>query len=100
VTVGDGVYIADCHHGYNDTTLGILEQPLSLGSIHIGRRAWLGYGSFVAGNLSIGEHAIIGANSVVTKSVDPYTVVAGTPARPIKRYNRASGVWEKNVRED
>jgi acetyltransferase-like isoleucine patch superfamily enzyme len=94
VTIGDGVYIADSNHVYSDATLGIRDQPLSLGSIHIAPRAWLGYGSFVAGNVTIGEHAVVGANSVVTKSVESYTVVAGTPAKPIKLYNHASGVWE------
>lgn len=68
-------------------------QPLVRGSVRIGRMAWLGYGSFIAGELEIGEHSVIGANSVVTKSVPPYTVVAGAPAKVIKRYDFALQQW-------
>ena len=95
VTIGDHVYIGGGRHGYEDPDAGALEQPLVLGSVEIGCRAWIGYGSFIAGvgALTIGEHAIIGANSVVTKSVPDFTVVAGAPARPIKRFDHASKGW-------
>lgn len=95
VTIGDKVYIADSHHEFADISAGIRDQPLRPGSIFIGRGAWLGYGAFLAGDIVIGEHAIVGANSVVTKSVDPYTVVAGAPARPIRRFNPKNRQWEK-----
>jgi len=96
VTIGDKAYIADSHHEFSDVTAaGIRDQPLRPGRISIGRGAWIGYGAFIAGDISIGEHAVVGANSVVTKSVDAFTVVAGTPARPIKRYNAEIGKWER-----
>ena len=93
VTIGDNVYIADSHHEYTDPQKGILEQPLLAGKISIGKGAWIGYGAFVAGDVSIGEHAVIGANSVVTRSVSAYTVVAGVPAKLIKRFDHATGLW-------
>lgn len=93
VTIGDNVYIADSHHGYSDPQLGVLDQPLLVGAIFIGQGAWIGYGAFVAGDVAIGEHAVIGANSVVTRSVAAYTVVAGVPAKPIKRFDHATGRW-------
>ena len=93
VTIGDNVYIADSHHEYSDPQKGILAQPLLTGKISIGRGAWIGYGAFVAGDVSIGEHAVIGANSVVTRSVAAYTVVAGVPAKLIKRFDHATGRW-------
>jgi acetyltransferase-like isoleucine patch superfamily enzyme len=94
-TLGDNVYVADSHHGFSDVRIGIRDQSLLPGEIYIGKGAWLGYGVFVAGNVVIGEHAVVGANSVVTKSVDPYTVVAGAPAKPISRYNPQTKQWEK-----
>lgn len=93
VTIGDNVYIADSRHGYEDVRIGILPQPLVTGKIRIGRTAWLGYGCVVARDLEIGEHAVIGANSVVTRSVPAYTVVAGSPAKAIKKYDAETEKW-------
>jgi len=57
------------------------------GSITIASDAWIGTGSVILPNVTIGEGAVVGANSVVTKSVAPYTVVGGVPARKIKEVN-------------
>ena len=94
-TIGDHVYVGGGRHGYEDIHKRVLIQPLLTGSIRIGPCAWIGYGSFVAGtgDLEIGEHAVVAANSVVTKSVPPYTVVAGAPARTVKRYDFQRGLW-------
>jgi serine O-acetyltransferase len=50
----------------------------------IGRNVYLGAGSILLGSIHIGDGATIGAGSVVTKNVEPATVVAGNPARPIQ----------------
>ena len=55
------------------------------GSITISADAWIGTGSVILPNVTIGEGAVVGANSVVTKSVPPYTVVGGVPAKYIKQ---------------
>jgi acetyltransferase-like isoleucine patch superfamily enzyme len=57
------------------------------GSITIGPDAWIGAGAVILPDVSIGEGAVIGANSVVTRSIAPYTVVGGVPARFIKKIN-------------
>lgn len=93
VTIGDNVYLADSHHSYGNPTMSILEQPLLPGEISIGRGAWIGYGAFVAGNVSVGDYAVVGANSVVTRPVPAYTVVAGVPARAIRRFDSVLGQW-------
>jgi maltose O-acetyltransferase len=54
------------------------------GSITIASDAWIGTGAVLLPDVMIGEGAVVGANSVVTKSVAPYTVVGGVPARKIK----------------
>jgi acetyltransferase-like isoleucine patch superfamily enzyme len=54
------------------------------GIITINRDAWIGAGSIILPNITIGECAIVGAGSVVTKDVPPYTVVAGNPAKVIR----------------
>jgi acetyltransferase-like isoleucine patch superfamily enzyme len=52
--------------------------------IHIARNVWIGFDSCVLPGVSIGEGSIVGARSVVTHSVPPFTIVAGNPARVIR----------------
>lgn len=54
------------------------------GSITIKADAWIGTGAVILPNITIGEGAVVGANSVVTKNVEPYTIVGGVPAHYIK----------------
>ncbi|TKB57591.1 CatB-related O-acetyltransferase [Ferrimonas aestuarii] len=60
------------------------EAYVGKGDTHIGDGAWLGMRAMIMPGVSIGEGAIIAANSVVTKDVPPYAVVAGSPATVIK----------------
>lgn len=58
--------------------------PVKHGPITIENDAWLGTGVIVLPDITIGEGAVVGANSVVTKDVRPYTIVGGSPARLIR----------------
>ena len=53
--------------------------------VTIGHDVWIGHGSIILPNVSIGNGAIVGAGAVVTKDVKAYTVVGGSPAKTIKR---------------
>ena len=53
--------------------------------VHIGNNVWLGFEVCILPGVHIGEGAIVGARSVVQDNVEPYTIVAGNPARLIKR---------------
>jgi acetyltransferase-like isoleucine patch superfamily enzyme len=53
------------------------------GDITIGNDVWVGMGALILGGVTIGDGAIIAARSVVTKNVEPYTIVAGIPAKRI-----------------
>lgn len=53
--------------------------------ISIGADAWIGGAAVLCPGVRIGEHAVVGAGSVVTRDVEPYCVVAGNPARVIRR---------------
>lgn len=56
--------------------------------VTIGNDVWIGEGCFVNAGITIGDGAIVGAHSVVTKDVPPYSIVAGAPARLIRyRFN-------------
>ena len=55
----------------------------TLAGIHLGTRSWVGTRAMLLPGVRIGEGAIVGAGAVVSKDVEPYTVVAGVPARVI-----------------
>jgi len=95
VITADRVYISDNLHGYEDIHTPICFQPVySKGEVSIGDETWIGENVSII-SVRIGKHCVIGANSVVTKDVPDYSVVAGAPARVIKKYNDVTGLWEK-----
>ena len=51
---------------------------------HIGHDTWIGAGAMVKPEVTLGHGAVVAAGAVVTKDVDPYTIVAGTPAKPLR----------------
>jgi maltose O-acetyltransferase len=53
------------------------------GDVIIGDRVWIGYRALILPGVSLGEGAVVGAGAVVTRSVPPFTIVAGNPAKPI-----------------
>jgi len=60
--------------------------------VRICRGAWIGAKSIVLKGVTVGEGAVVGAGSVVTRNVDPYTVVAGNPARLIRVIDDSNGL--------
>ncbi|WP_130802821.1 acyltransferase [Acinetobacter ihumii] len=89
IILHDQVRIAAyCHlyafdHG-TDLSRPIYQQAVTSKGIEIGRDVWLGAHVGVKDGISIGEHAIVGMNSMVTKNVEARHMVAGNPARWIK----------------
>ncbi|MBD3729210.1 MAG: acyltransferase [Sphingomonadales bacterium] len=57
--------------------------------VRIGDKAWIGFNTIVLAGVTIGEGAVIGCGSIVTRDVPAYAVVAGNPARIIREDNRA-----------
>lgn len=57
------------------------------GKVIVGNDAWIGAGAIIMPDVHIGEGSIVGAGSVVTKNVEPFTIVAGVPARKIGDVN-------------
>ena len=92
VSIARGVYIADHSHAYEDTDQPIQAQGLTgIAPVEIGDGAWLGENSVVLPGVRIGRGAVVSANSVVTRSVLDHTVVAGAPARIVRRITGSSG---------
>lgn len=73
-------------HGWDSGTPSKKEvQALSKGDTIIGNDVWIGHEAMIMPGVKIADGAIIGARSVVTQDVPPYSIVAGNPARMIKR---------------
>lgn len=62
--------------------------PRQVASTMIKRGAWIAPGCIILAGITIGENSIVGAGSVVVKDVEPYTIVAGNPAKLIKRLHK------------
>jgi acetyltransferase-like isoleucine patch superfamily enzyme len=96
VIMSSYVFITDHEHGFQDVTKSIHEQPLSEGGrVKIGDNVFLGEKCSILKNVSIGEHSVIGSNSVVTKDVPAYSVAVGNPAHVIKQYDFNLKQWIK-----
>jgi acetyltransferase-like isoleucine patch superfamily enzyme len=93
VLIADKVFISDNSHGYYNIDTPIIKQPLvQLAEVVIGENSWIGENVAISG-ASIGKSCIIGANSVVTKNINDYTVAVGAPAKPIKRFCFETKKW-------
>lgn len=95
VTISAFVYIADCGHSIDDMTGDVIAKPLDIKKTKIGDGAFIGIGARIMPGVTIGEHAIIGANAVVTKDVPPYHMVGGIPAKTLKTYDIEKKEWMK-----
>lgn len=97
VMLGPGVLITDHSHEFSNPEQPIHAQGLTAGgTVVVERNAWLGFGACIvctSGTLVVGRNSVVGANSVVTRSVPPYSVVAGNPAKIIRRYDPESQKW-------
>ena len=64
---------------------GELKKLKEENTIVIGNDVWIGHGVIIVGNITVGNGAILAAGSIVTKDVPSYTIVAGVPAKPIRK---------------
>lgn len=85
-------------HGLDQQTdtVAIGARERAGGTIRIEDDCWIGFGAAIIceeGELVIGRHSVVGANCVITRSIPPYSVVAGDPARIVKQYDFAKNKW-------
>ena len=97
VFTGPNVFIADYNHNYSNIKIPIREQDdvVYTEGVIIKRDTWIGTNVAIVGNVNIGKHCVIGANSVVTHNIPDYSVAVGCPARVIKRYDFNQNKWVK-----
>ena len=86
VLLSPNVYITDCDHEYRNVDIPVIDQGVVQKGqkVSVGEGSYIGINAVIVGNVKIGKHCVIGANSVVTKDVPDYCVAVGSPARVIK----------------
>ncbi|SEG17511.1 acetyltransferase [Flavobacterium urumqiense] len=107
VTIGDNVliaskvFISDLNHGsygaddiHDSPNTPPNERELYAKAVIIQENVWLGESVSVLSGVTIGRGTIVGANSVVSKSLPSYVIAVGIPAKVIKKYNFVSERWE------
>ncbi len=84
VRIGPNVSFFTTNHNYIKKDIKIKHQGYTTGSIIIENDVWIGANVTILPNVKIGEGAVIGAGSIVSKNIDSFTIVAGNPAKVIK----------------
>ena len=90
---------ADCHFNGSDHAISnpfapyYAEASTADKSIHVGPNCWFGSSVIILKGVAIGHGSIIGAGSIVTKSLPPFSMSIGSPARVIRRYDPLAKEW-------
>ncbi|WP_312185142.1 acyltransferase [Sphingobacterium sp.] len=96
VQIGQHVLISGLNHKYEDVDITIAEQGIEVSPVKINNNVWIGANAVILAGITIGEHCVVGAGSVVTKDVPPFSVVVGNPAKVVKKWDAQQRKWIKN----
>jgi len=83
--LADRVMLIDFDHGVVEVERPIREQGIYKRDVRVGHNVWVGYGACLLRGATVGDNAIVGTNTVVTKDVPADAVVAGAPARVLRK---------------
>lgn len=84
VLIAPGCHITDANHG-TDPQHPIRDQPRTVASVRIGDDVWIGAGAKILSGVEIGDGAVVAAGAVVVRDVPAMAIVAGVPARVLRR---------------
>jgi acetyltransferase-like isoleucine patch superfamily enzyme len=82
--IADRTMMIDFDHGMVETERPIREQGIYKRNVTVGHNVWIGYGACLLRGVSVGDNAVIGTSSVVTKSIPDNAVAAGVPAEVVR----------------
>lgn len=94
-TISANVFISNVNHDYKEIDVHSLEQRMIVKETVIGNYCFIGYGAVILPGTKLGKQCIVGANSVVSGEFPDYCVLAGSPARIIRKYNQETKQWER-----
>ena len=89
------VLVTTIDHLFLDVSKSILKNDITTKDVKIGNYCFFGMDSKIFPGVEIGDHVIVGANSIVMNDLPSFTVCVGVPAKPIKKYNFETGRREK-----
>lgn len=97
VGIASGVCIEDHHYEYEGASEDrpLKKQPFRVAEVIVEDGVMIGEHATVLLGVRIGRNSWIGANSVVTADVPPYSIAAGVPARVVRRLDPETGKWER-----
>lgn len=93
VNLAQNITVTGLNHNYQDITTPISEQGVSTSKVFISDNVWIGANSVILPGVNIGNHSVIGAGSVVTRDIPPYSIALGNPAKVIKKYDLDKKDW-------
>ena len=85
VNLAQGITVTALNHNFSDTNKRIDEQGVSTNLVTIEDDVWVGANAVILPGVTIGEHCVVAAGAIVTKDVPPHSLVAGVPAKVIKK---------------
>ena len=97
VHIAQNCFISGENHNYKDISQLLENRGFDIRPVTINQHVWIGANCTVLPGIIIGEHSVVGAGSVVTKDIPPFSVVVGNPARVIKKYNHDKKEWIENL---
>lgn len=96
VILAQNIVVSGLNHSYEDVRLPVSKQKVSTALIIIEDECWIGANAVITAGVTLGRHCVIAAGSVVTKTIPPYSVAVGNPARVIKQYNFETKQWVRS----
>lgn len=99
VTIGNNVILAQnivmsgLNHNYTNIEIPIYLQGETVANITIEDDCWIGANAVITAGVTVGKHSVVAGGAVVTKSIPPFSVAVGNPARVIKQYDFESKAW-------
>jgi len=93
--IADRVMMIDFDHGVVDVERPVRLQGIYKRDVRVGNNVWIGYGACILRGVHVGDNAVIGTNAVVTRDVPANAVVAGVPAKVIRKREEPKRLrWE------
>ena len=91
--ISQNCFVSGESHKYEDVSRNWREQGFTVKPVIIEDDVWVGANVVILPGVTIGCHSVVGAGSVVTKDIPPYSVVVGNPGKVVKQCDNKSGEW-------